>query len=122
VKSATQFMSIPVRIRKILIGFPIKDILNKFRRQLRHSDRYRKKLKRRISRLPYDREWRCYSPCPLTPTRLLSIIDAYEHRIELPPIILREVGSTGFFRIINGRHRLTLAIALGRRYIRAKFD
>ncbi len=115
-------MATRVRIRNILIGDPITSVLKRFKQSLPRTNCYRQKLKKRLTRLPYDREWRCYSPCPLTPSRLRSILDAHDDRIELPPIILRSVGSTGFFRIINGRHRLTIAIALGKRHIHAKFD
>jgi hypothetical protein len=111
-----------ISIRKILIGGPIRSVLKRFRLKLNRSDDYRKKLKKKLRRLPKDRDWRIHSPCPLTPSRLLSIVSAYENQIELPPIILQSLGSSGFFRIINGRHRLTMAIALGRTYIEAELN
>ena len=119
-------MATLIETDQILIGGPIRRVLTPFRKRLSKGHAHRKWLKNRLSRRQRDRDWRIYSPLPLTMSRLISVLTAHENGVDLPPITVRRVmiDSTVKYRIIDGRHRLTCALALGHNRIKVitKYD
>ena|SRR5581483_7343220 len=66
-----------------------------------------------LPKLKYKREF----TAPLN--RMNEMILVMESDVPLPPVELQPIGNTGYYDIINGRHRLAASVILGYSHIPA---
>ena len=55
-------------------------------------------------------------------SRMNRMIDAFNNQIELSPVIIREHKSTGYYIIVDGRHRFASSILSGYTHIPCQFN
>lgn len=107
----------PVFINKILLGKSICSVIRNYSKYCidrTYGSRLRRYVKMRKD--PYKK----YSPLDLDYHKLSRILCAHEDNILLPVIRLQPVGKR--YRIIDGRHRVTVAIILNLNIIEASVE